>query len=60
LLLGVLSGIHEYTFTQTVVSTFLTIVGVLIVIFLILLVGSLLQQAYLFLYSIANELLYRY
>lgn len=60
LFLGVLSGIHEYTFTQTIVSTFLTIVGVLIVIFLILLVGSLLQQAYLFLYSIINELLYRY
>ncbi|MHB1452677.1 MAG: YIP1 family protein [Saccharofermentanales bacterium] len=60
LLLGALSGIHEYSFTQTIVSVFMTILGVLIVIFLILLVYSLVQQAYTFIYSLANELFYRY
>jgi len=38
----------------------MTILGVLIVIFLILLVYSLIQQAYTFVYSLANELFYRY
>ncbi|MHB8962397.1 MAG: YIP1 family protein [Saccharofermentanales bacterium] len=60
LLLGALSGIHEYSFTQTIISVFMTILGVLIVIFLILLVYSLVQQAYTFVYSLANELFYRY
>lgn len=60
LLLGVLSGIHEYSFTQTILSVFMTILGVLIVIFIILLVYSLVQQAYTFVYSLANELFYRY
>ena len=59
MLLGVLSGIHDYSFGQTVISVFLTLVGMLIVVFIILLVTSLVQQAYAFVSSIVNELIYR-
>lgn len=59
-MLGVLSGLHEYTFTKTVGSTLLTILGVLVVTFLVFLVFSLIQQAVMFVYSIVNEMLYRY
>ena len=59
ILLGMLSGIHEYSFGQTFVTTLMTILGVLIVVFLILLVCSLFQQAYMFVYSLINEILYR-
>jgi hypothetical protein len=59
LLLGSLSSIHDYFGGQTVVSVLISLLGVLVVIFLILLICSLLQQAYDFVYSIINELLYR-
>ncbi len=59
MLLGVLSGIHDYSFGQTILSVLLTVVGMLIVVFLVLLVATLVQQAYAFVNSIANELIYR-
>lgn len=58
-LLGVLSGIHDYSFKGTIGSVFLTVIAMLIVAFLILLVVSLLQQAFAFVSSIVNELIYR-
>ncbi len=59
MLLGVLSGIHDYDGKQTVGSVLLTVVAMLIVVFLLLLVVSLLQQAFSFVSSIINELIYR-
>jgi len=59
MLFGVLSGIHDYSFKSTLGSVFLTAVAMLIVAFLILLVVSLLQQAFAFVSSIVNELIYR-
>mgnify|MGYP000968877210 CR=1 FL=1 len=59
MLLGVLSGIHDYSVTQTLTSTFFTVIGVLVIVFLVLLASTLLQQAFLFVYSIASELIYR-
>ncbi len=59
MLFGVLSGIHDYSFKSTVGSVFLTVIAMLIVAFLILLVVSLLQQAFSFVSSIVNELIYR-
>jgi hypothetical protein len=58
-LLGGLAGIHEYSAGQTLLSVALTILGMLVVAFLVLLVTSLLKQAYAFVYSIVNEVLYR-
>lgn len=59
ILLGALSGIHEYNFTNTLVSVVLTIAGVFIVAFLLLLVTSLFRQAYSFVYSVLHEIFYR-
>ena len=58
-LLGVLTGIHEYSFSQTLFSVVLTVVGVLVVAFLILLLTSLFRQSYSFVYSVLHEILYR-
>jgi len=58
-LLGFLSGIHDYSFGRTLVSVFLTIIGLLVVVFIILLVVTLVQQAYSFIYSVINEIMYR-
>ncbi len=59
LLFGGLAGIHEYSVGKTLASVFLTLAGVLVIAFLILLVTSLLRQAYSFVYSILHELIYR-
>lgn len=59
MLFGVLSGVHDYSFGATVGSVVLTAIGMLIVAFLILLVVSLVQQAFSFVSSIVNELIYR-
>ena len=59
MLFGVLSGIHDYSFGATISSAVLTAIGMLIVAFLILLVVSLVQQAFSFVSSIVNELIYR-
>ena len=59
MLLGALAGVHDYFAGKTIGSVLLSVLGVLIVVFLILLVASLLQKGYAFVYSIINELLYR-
>ncbi len=59
MLFGVLSGIHDYSFGATVGSVVMTTIAMLIVAFLILLVVSLVQQAFSFVSSIINELVYR-
>lgn len=59
MLLGALAGIHDYFPGKTIGSVLLTVLGVLIVLFLLLLVSGLLQKGWAFVYSLINELLYR-
>lgn len=60
LILCALSSIHDYFSGRTIISVLLSLLGMLIVVFLILLVCSLVKQAYDFVYSIINEILYRF
>ena len=58
LLLGMFY-IHQVGFGKTVVNLILTVVGVLIILFLIMLAFSLVQQIYTFFYTIYNEIVFR-
>ena len=60
MLFGVLMGIHEYSVSKTIASVLLSLLGVCIVAFLVLMIVSMVQQAYGFVYSMVNELLYRF
>ncbi len=50
---------HEYTLKKTLFSIFLTVLGMLIILFLAILIFSLYSQVVTFVRSIYNELLYR-
>ncbi|NLG24697.1 MAG: YIP1 family protein [Clostridiales bacterium] len=58
LFMGILT-IHNYTVGKTVATLVLTAVAALIIVFLALLVGSLIQQMWTFVGSVYSELLYR-
>lgn len=51
--------VHQLSFGQTVVNLLLTVVGILVLLFLILLAYSLVQQIYTFFYTIYNEIVFR-
>lgn len=51
--------IHQYTFGKTLLSMFLTVVGMGIIVFLIVLVFSLFQQLSIFIGTIYSEIQYR-
>ena len=59
IMVGALRAIHDFTFTKTIISGILTILGIFFVIFLLVLFVSLVQQFVSFLTSIFNELLFR-
>ena len=50
---------HQYTFTKTIVCIILTVIGMLLILFLLVLLMSLFQQVWLFFYTIYTEILYR-
>ena len=56
LLLFGLKEIHQFSFFKAVVSTVFTVIGLLLILFLLLLLSSLIQQLYVFLTSVYNEL----
>jgi tetratricopeptide (TPR) repeat protein len=56
---GLLS-IHQYSFSKTIFSIILTLLGIVIIVFLIILLYGLLQQAFNFLISVYNEALLRF
>lgn len=58
-LVSTLRSIHEYSFSKTIISILLTLLGVLILIFIGILFIVLLQQIISFFQTIYNELLYR-
>lgn len=52
--------IHEYTAGKTLITILVTLVGILLIIFIVLLVGCLFQQLFGFIQSILSELFYRF
>lgn len=59
LLLCGLSCIHEYNMTQTVISVIATVLGMAVIVFLLIMFFSLLQQTGSFVYSIILEVIQR-
>jgi hypothetical protein len=51
--------VHNYTATKAVATVLLTFVSLLIIVFLITLLFTLLQQLYIFLYSLYTEISFR-
>lgn len=58
-LLGIMT-IHNYTLLKTLITLFLTFISMFILIFLGLLLYDLINQVYIFLYSIYTELVFRF
>lgn len=59
LLISGMKTVHQYNFWQTILSMFFTLIAMVIIIILAVLLVSLFQQVYLFVYAIYTELLYR-
>ncbi len=59
LLLSGLAAIHEYSMTQSVFSTIATVLGMAVIVFLIVMFFSLMQQTISFFQSIITELINR-
>jgi hypothetical protein len=53
-------GTHQYTFFKNIIVSILTIFGIAVIIFIILLGFQLIQQIYTFVYSVYKELSFRY
>ena len=59
LIFSEIKAVHQYNFGKTVFAVILTIAAMLIMLFLLVLLLSLIQQVYVFFYSIYTELSYR-
>lgn len=59
LLFSAVRSVHRYSFGRTVMAVALTIAAMLIILFLLVLFMSLVQQVYIFISSIYTELSYR-
>lgn len=59
LMIQAMKAVHQYTFLKTIVSMFFTLVAMLLILFLAILMLSLFQQVYVFVYSIYTEISYR-
>lgn len=59
LLFSAVKAVHQYSFMRTVVSIILTIAAMFIMLFLLILFMSLIQQMYLFISSLYAEISYR-
>ena len=55
-----LMTIHQFSFTKTIITIIIAILGMAIIMFLILLLFSLTQQIYRFVYLVYNEISLRY
>ena len=54
-----LMTVHEYTFPKFILTSIVTVLGMLLFIFIVMMIGILLQQFGDFLYSIYTEVIYR-
>ena len=52
-------AIHSYGFVKNILATLFSLLGMLIITFLLLLFASLTQKFYIFLYNLVTELSYR-
>jgi hypothetical protein len=59
LIFACIATIHNYTVFHTILTLFFTIVAMAVIIFLVMMLGALLQQVYFFGYNIYLELSYR-
>jgi hypothetical protein len=59
LVFSAIRSVHQYSSLKTVLAILLTIAAMLIILFLLVLLLSLLQQMYVFGYSVITELIYR-
>lgn len=59
LLISGLAAIHEYTITQSVFSSIATVIGMAVIVFLLIMFFSLMQQTISFFQSIVEELINR-
>jgi hypothetical protein len=58
-LMGIMT-VHNYSLLKTLITLFLTFIAMFILIFLALLIFDLINQVYVFIYSIYTELVFRY
>lgn len=59
LMFQAMRAVHQYSFLKTIASLFMTLVAMLLILFLAVLLLSLFQQVYVFLYSLYTEIAYR-
>ncbi len=59
LMIQAMKAVHQYSFTKTIVSIIGTLIAMLLILFLAVLLLSLFQQVYVFVYSIYTEIAYR-